>query len=76
MSAVEVYLDDFIVFGANEEEFLGNVEKTFIRFVKAGITLNPDKCRSDWKRSSMWDIRSTRQGYISSGKKLILYSTW
>ena len=76
MSAVEVYLDDFIVFGANEEEFLENVEKTFIRFVKAGITLNPDKCRSDWKRSSMWDIRSTRQGYISSGKKLILYSTW
>jgi cleavage and polyadenylation specificity factor subunit 1 len=45
MSAVEVYLDDFIVFGRDEEEFIINLRATFDAFIKAGITLNPKKCR-------------------------------
>ena len=43
--AVEVYLDDFIVFGVDEDEFIANVEAVFERCLKAKITLNPDKCR-------------------------------
>jgi len=43
--AVEVYLDDFIVFGSTREEFLANMEAVFIRCERAGITLNPSKCR-------------------------------
>ena len=43
--AVEVYLDDFIVFGNTREEFLANMEAVFIRCERAGITLNPSKCR-------------------------------
>ena len=42
---VEVYLDDFIVFGATEDEFLANLEAVLLRCEKAGITLNPSKCR-------------------------------
>ena len=45
MRAVEVYLDDFIVFGSDIEEFISNLRETFQAFVKAGITLNPKKCR-------------------------------
>jgi len=43
--AVEVYLDDFIVFGKDEDEFVANVEAVFERCLKAKITLNPAKCR-------------------------------
>ena len=43
--AVEVYLDDFIVFGKDEDEFIANVEAVFERCLRAKITLNPDKCR-------------------------------
>jgi len=43
--AVEVYLDDFIVFGSTKEEFLDHLEQVLLRCVRAGITLNPSKCR-------------------------------
>ena len=43
--AVEVYLDDFIVFGSTEEEFLENLEAVLLRCKRANITLNPSKCR-------------------------------
>ena len=40
----EVYIDDVIIHGATEEEFLANLAKVFERFAKYGIFLNPDKC--------------------------------
>jgi len=48
--AVEVYLDDFIVFGSTKEEFLQNMEEVFKRCLKAGVTLNPSKCRFGLER--------------------------
>ena len=45
MKAVEVYLDDFIVFGSDIDDFIGNLRAVFDRFIAAGITLNPKKCR-------------------------------
>jgi hypothetical protein len=45
MKAVEVYLDDFIVFGSTFEEFYENLQRVFQRFREAGVTLNPAKCR-------------------------------
>ena len=48
--AVEVYLDDFIVFGSTEDEFLENLEQVFVRCAKANITLNPNKCRFGLQR--------------------------
>ena len=43
--AVEVYLNDFIVFGSTKEEFFDYWEQVLIRCRKAGINLNPSKCR-------------------------------
>jgi hypothetical protein len=45
MKAVEVYLDDFIVFGEDFDEFIFNLEQVFLNFRRSGITLNPAKCR-------------------------------
>jgi hypothetical protein len=41
----EVYLDDIIVFGATEEEYLANLEEVFKRLEEFNITINPDKCK-------------------------------
>jgi hypothetical protein len=40
----EVYLDDVLVYGATEEEFLSNLERVFTRFGEYGLTIHPDKC--------------------------------
>ena len=40
----EVYIDDVIIFGKTEEEFLTNLDKVFARFKEFNIFLNPDKC--------------------------------
>jgi hypothetical protein len=42
---VELYLDDVIVYGSTEEEFLDNLKRVFQRFHEFNITLNPKKCR-------------------------------
>jgi hypothetical protein len=42
---LELYLDDVIVFGKNEEEFLQRLKQVFERFREFQITLNPSKCR-------------------------------
>ena len=39
-----LYLDDLIVTGRTEEEFLTNMGKIFQRLREKGITLNPEKC--------------------------------
>ena len=41
---MELYIDDIIVFGSTEEEFLENLEKVLARLKDFGITVNPDKC--------------------------------
>ncbi len=40
-----MYLDDVIVYGSTEEEFLENLKQVFQRFQEFNITLNPKKCR-------------------------------
>jgi cleavage and polyadenylation specificity factor subunit 1 len=40
----EVYLDDILVYGNNEENYLQNMRSVFERFRLHKITLNPDKC--------------------------------
>jgi transposase InsO family protein len=41
----ELYIDDIIVFGDSEEDFVHNLRKVFQRFKDHNITLNPSKCR-------------------------------
>jgi hypothetical protein len=40
----EAYLDDVLVFGETEDEYIDNLRSVFERFRKFGITLNPKKC--------------------------------
>ena len=41
----ELYIDDCIVYGRTEEEFLQRLRKVLERFQEYGITLSPSKCR-------------------------------
>jgi len=41
----EVYLDDVIIYGTTEAEFLANLKTVFERFKEFDITLNPKKCK-------------------------------
>ena len=41
----ELYIDDVLVFGANNDEFITNLRLVFERFRKHKITLNPKKCK-------------------------------
>jgi hypothetical protein len=40
----ELYLDDCIVPGQDEDTFISRLEQVFKRFQECGITLHPDKC--------------------------------
>ena len=42
---LELYLDDIIVHGTSEEEYIDNLRQVFDRLTKFNITLNPAKCR-------------------------------
>ena len=42
---LELYLDDIIVFGTTEDEYLNNLRQVFERLSKFGVTLNPTKCK-------------------------------
>jgi len=41
----EVYLDDVIVYGSTEQEFLKNLERVLDRFKRFNVTLNPNKAK-------------------------------
>ena len=41
----ELYIDDILVFGQNEDEFVSNLKQVFIRLRRHNVTLNPKKCR-------------------------------
>jgi hypothetical protein len=44
-SVCEVYLDDIIVYGTTQEEFLSNLAQVLKALERRGVTVNPDKCR-------------------------------
>lgn len=44
-SVCEVYLDDIIVYGTTQEEFLNNLAQVLKALERRGVTVNPDKCR-------------------------------
>ena len=41
----ELYLDDIVVFGTTEEEFISNLRKVLQRLIDHNITVNPAKCQ-------------------------------
>ena len=44
-NGLELYIDDVIVYGRTEEEYLARLRQTFERLRLHGVTLNPKKCR-------------------------------
>jgi hypothetical protein len=40
----EVYIDDVLVYGKTESEYMNNLRKVFQRFSEKEVTANPDKC--------------------------------
>ena len=42
---LELYLDDIIVYGTSEDEYVDNLRQVFDRLTKHNVTLNPAKCR-------------------------------
>jgi hypothetical protein len=40
----EVYIDDVLVHGKTEDEYIDNLRKVFQRFREKKVTVNPDKC--------------------------------
>ena len=41
---VEVYMDDFLVYGNEFDESLQNLEKVLIRCIESNLSLNNGKC--------------------------------
>ena len=41
----EVYMDDVLIYGKSEGEFVENLTKVFKRFREHNITINPKKCK-------------------------------
>ena len=68
--AVEVYLDDFIVFGGTEEEFFLNLEMTLERCLRSNITLSPRKCRFGVERIEYVGHTIDAEGISFSREKL------
>ena len=44
-TACELYIDDILVFGKDEEEFVNNLDKVLTALARRGVTVNPKKCR-------------------------------
>jgi hypothetical protein len=40
----EVYMDDILIYGSTEEEFLHNLEQVFQRLQEFNLTVSPEKC--------------------------------
>ena len=40
----ELYIDDVIVYGQDEESFVNNLQQVFARFREKNVTIHPDKC--------------------------------
>lgn len=44
-TACELYIDDILIFGKDEDEFVEHLDKVLTALAKRGMTVNPKKCR-------------------------------
>jgi transposase InsO family protein len=66
----EIYLDDCIVHGANDNDFLVNLEKVFQRFSKHKLFLKPGKCKFGVPKVEFCGRVISKEGISMSAKKI------
>ena len=63
-------MDDIIIFGSSEDEFLANLDSVLSRLVFKGITCNPDKCKLGLKEIEYVGHLLDSEGFTFSREKL------
>ncbi len=66
---MEMYIDDMLIYGRTEEEFLVNLEKVLKRLKEFNITVNPDKCKLGLTEVEFVGHVINRDGSYMSEKK-------
>lgn len=66
----EIYIDDIIIFGKDDEEFIANLENVLARLQSKGITLNPDKARILLDHLEVVGHVISREGITMSEEKI------
>jgi hypothetical protein len=66
----EIYLDDCIVHGANDKDFLENLEKVFQRFSKHKLFPKPGKCKFGVPKVEFCGRVIAKEGVSMSAKKI------
>ena len=69
-SICELYLDDCIVPGQDEDSFISRLEQVFSRFREFGITLHPDKCRFGLSEVEYVGVKISKEGTHFTRSKL------
>ena len=69
-SCCEMYLDDCIVYGRGEGEFLGNLRSVFERFRLKNLKLKAKKCRFGLKRIEYVGRVIDKDGWSMSKEKI------
>ena len=69
-SICELYLDDCIVPGQDEDSFVSRLEQVFTRFREFGITLHPDKCRFGLSEVEYVGVKISKEGTHFTRSKL------
>lgn len=67
---LEVYLDDVIIHGKGDDQFLERLEIVFQRFDKFNITLQPRKCKFGMKRIEYVGRQICKEGTSMSQTKI------
>jgi hypothetical protein len=73
-NGVEVYLDDVIVYGSTEREYLDNLRRLLAKFAAAGVRLSPAKCRFGQKEVEYVGhvINATGMNFSDAKKKKVM----
>ena len=66
----ELYIDDVIVHGQNEDDFLKNLEQVFARLQSKNITLNPKKCSFGMKQTEFIGHQIDKEGRSMAEAKI------
>jgi transposase InsO family protein len=59
----ELYIDDCLIYGQNEDDFVTNLRQVFTRLREFGIKLKPKKCQLGFPEVDYVGFRLSSQGY-------------